>query len=137
MVTATEVIDLDPEFDKPTTIVVDDMTERASVGEALTSGVVAPMVGGGFLPMGLSPENVLTDSDLLRIRFQYGISYSVELRLPKPDERADSADDDWVCFYELPFKQGLRFPISYLMLAPFLTGNGASFLRTLSSLGQL
>ncbi|KAL5834561.1 hypothetical protein ACOSQ4_014058 [Xanthoceras sorbifolium] len=34
---------------------------------------MAPMVGGCFLPVGLSPENVLTDSNMLQIRFQYGI----------------------------------------------------------------
>ncbi|KAL5745831.1 hypothetical protein ACOSP7_026977 [Xanthoceras sorbifolium] len=44
MVTATEVIDLDLEFDEPTTRVVDSATERASIGEASTSGTVAPMI---------------------------------------------------------------------------------------------
>ncbi|KAL5825297.1 hypothetical protein ACOSQ3_021360 [Xanthoceras sorbifolium] len=105
MVTATGVIYLDPEFDEPATKVVDDVTKRASVGEASTSGAAAPMVGGGFLPIGLSPDSVLTDSDLLWIRFQYGI----------PESHADSADDGWTCFYELPFRQGLRFSVPYLI----------------------
>ncbi|KAL5774934.1 hypothetical protein ACOSP7_012491 [Xanthoceras sorbifolium] len=70
MVTATRVIDLNSEFDKPATRVVDNAIERANVGEASghkasTSRVVASMVGGGFLLVGLSPENVLTDFDLL------------------------------------------------------------------------
>ncbi|KAL5823391.1 hypothetical protein ACOSQ4_021291 [Xanthoceras sorbifolium] len=92
MVTATGVIDLDLEFNKPTTRIVDDATERASVGE------------WGFLLVGLNIETVLTDFDLLRIRFQYRIPEFIELRLLKPDERADSADDNWTCFYELPFR---------------------------------
>ncbi|KAL5823374.1 hypothetical protein ACOSQ4_021274 [Xanthoceras sorbifolium] len=105
MVMATRVIYLDPKFDEPATKVVDDVTKKASVGEASTSGSETPMVGGGFLPVRLSPDSVLTDSDLLRIRFQYEI----------PEFRADSADDGWTCFYELPFRQGLRFSVPYLI----------------------
>ncbi|KAL5760770.1 hypothetical protein ACOSQ2_019608 [Xanthoceras sorbifolium] len=101
MVTATGVIDLDPVFGQPTTRIVDDATERASVCKASTSGAVAP--------------TILTNSDLLRIWFQYGIPEFVELMLPKPDEHVDLADDDWTCFCELPFRQGLRFPIPYLI----------------------
>ncbi|KAL5840872.1 hypothetical protein ACOSQ4_013480 [Xanthoceras sorbifolium] len=90
IVTATGVIDLDPEFDEPATRVIDNVTERTNVSEASsdkasTSGAVALMVGGGFL------------------------------LLPKPDERTNSANDDWVCFYELPFKQALKFSVSYLI----------------------
>ncbi|KAL5794214.1 hypothetical protein ACOSP7_002808 [Xanthoceras sorbifolium] len=60
---ATRVIDLDPEFDEPTSRVVDVTMERASVDKASadevsTSGAVALMVGGGFLPVGLSPESL-------------------------------------------------------------------------------
>ncbi|KAL5743927.1 hypothetical protein ACOSP7_026790 [Xanthoceras sorbifolium] len=94
-VTTTGVIDLNPEFGEPTTRIVDDATEKDSVGEASTSRAVAPVICGGFLP--------------------YGIFESVKLRLPKPDERADSADNDWTYFYELLFRQGLRFPIPYLI----------------------
>ncbi|KAL5767690.1 hypothetical protein ACOSQ2_014473 [Xanthoceras sorbifolium] len=55
MVTATEVIDLDPEFGEPTTRIVDDATERASIGEAsadkaLTSDAVASVISEGFCP---------------------------------------------------------------------------------------
>ncbi|KAL5801015.1 hypothetical protein ACOSQ3_032647 [Xanthoceras sorbifolium] len=53
MVMATGVIDLDPKFDEPTTRIVDNAIERASVGEASadkssTSEAAAPMVGGGL-----------------------------------------------------------------------------------------
>ncbi|KAL5773695.1 hypothetical protein ACOSQ2_013619 [Xanthoceras sorbifolium] len=97
IVTATGVIDLDPEFDEPATRVIDNVTERTSVSEASsdkasTSGAMALMVGGGFLLWGLSLRT-----------------------LPKPNERTNSANDDWVCFYELPFKQALRFSVSYLI----------------------
>ncbi|KAL5766138.1 hypothetical protein ACOSP7_016755 [Xanthoceras sorbifolium] len=68
----------------------------------------------GILPAGLSPASRLTESDLLRIIFQYGIPESVELRLPRSTDRADSVDRDWTCFYELPFRQGFRFPIPAL-----------------------
>ncbi|KAL5760374.1 hypothetical protein ACOSQ2_019212 [Xanthoceras sorbifolium] len=105
MVTATGVIDLDPKFREPATRVVDDAMERASVGEASTSGAVALMVRWGFFPVGLSPQSVNTYSNLLRIRFQYGI----------PDSCTDSMDDDWVCFYDLPFKQSLRCLVPYLI----------------------
>ncbi|KAL5775668.1 hypothetical protein ACOSP7_013225 [Xanthoceras sorbifolium] len=44
MVTATRVIDIDLEFDEPATRVVDDTTERASVGKASTSGAMAPII---------------------------------------------------------------------------------------------
>ncbi|KAL5842810.1 hypothetical protein ACOSQ3_013413 [Xanthoceras sorbifolium] len=49
MVRATRVIDIDLEFNEPTTKVVDDMTERDSVGEpsadeASTSEAMAPIV---------------------------------------------------------------------------------------------
>ncbi|KAL5773798.1 hypothetical protein ACOSQ2_013722 [Xanthoceras sorbifolium] len=120
VVTATGVIDLDPEFGKPSIRIIDDAIERASVREASadkasTSGAVAPVIGGGFLPVGLNPESVLIDSDLLLISFQYGIPESVKLRLLKPNKCMDSADDYWTCFYELLFRQGLRFPIPYLI----------------------
>ncbi|KAL5812287.1 hypothetical protein ACOSQ3_027237 [Xanthoceras sorbifolium] len=98
-VMTTGVIDLNPEFGEPTTRIVDDATEKDSVGEASTSRAVAPVICGGFLPVGLNPETMLIDLDLL----------------PKPDERADSADNDWTYFYELLFRQGLRFPIPYLI----------------------
>ncbi|KAL5772882.1 hypothetical protein ACOSQ2_012806 [Xanthoceras sorbifolium] len=61
MVTATRVIDLNSEFDEPATRVVDNVIERANVGEA--SGHKASTI----------------------------------------------------CFYELPFKQGLMFPVPYLI----------------------
>ncbi|KAL5762625.1 hypothetical protein ACOSP7_018889 [Xanthoceras sorbifolium] len=77
MVTATGVIDLDPKFLEPATRVVDDAMERANVGEASTSGAVALIVRWGFLPVRLSPQSVNTYSNLLRIRFQYGIPDSV------------------------------------------------------------
>ncbi|KAL5736775.1 hypothetical protein ACOSP7_031232 [Xanthoceras sorbifolium] len=53
------------------TRIVDNAIKRASVGEvstdkASTSGAVAPMIGGGFLPVGLNLEIVLTDSDLTK-----------------------------------------------------------------------
>ncbi|KAL5775643.1 hypothetical protein ACOSP7_013200 [Xanthoceras sorbifolium] len=59
MVRATRVIDIDLEFNEPTTKVVDDMTERDSVGEpsadeASTSEAMAPIVSGGFLPVVLT-----------------------------------------------------------------------------------
>ncbi|KAL5741568.1 hypothetical protein ACOSP7_028300 [Xanthoceras sorbifolium] len=73
MVTATGVIDLNPMFGEPSTIIVDDVMEGVGVGEASadepsTSGAVALKVGGGFLPLGLSSVSILTDSDLLYIR---------------------------------------------------------------------
>ncbi|KAL5775883.1 hypothetical protein ACOSP7_013440 [Xanthoceras sorbifolium] len=86
VVTATGVIDLDPEFGEPSTRIIDDAIERASVREASADKVS-----------------------------KYRIPESVKLRLLKQDERMDSADDYWTCFYELLFRQGLRFPVPYLI----------------------
>ncbi|KAL5803265.1 hypothetical protein ACOSQ4_031570 [Xanthoceras sorbifolium] len=113
-VTSTRIIDLDIDNEGgPPTIIVDDIPEEIVKGEASTNqaGWNASTSGGGILPAGLSLASRLTESDLLRIRFQYGIPESVELRLLRPTKHADSVNGDWTCFYELPFLQGFRFPI--------------------------
>lgn len=57
----------------------------------------------------------MKESDLLRIRDSYGIPASVQLRLPRPYERVSWSVPGWTFFYELPFKDGFRFPIPHMV----------------------
>ena len=63
----------------------------------------------------LNPENypnlILSQEDLNSIDSKYGFPSNVEVRLPRPREKASSFDENWTYFYVVPFHIGLRFPI--------------------------
>ena len=68
----------------------------------------------------------LTGKDEQRIRDRFQFPNSVKIRIPSDEERACHSYANEVCFYEVNFVSGLRFPIhpfvrelfSYLHLAP-------------------
>ncbi|KAL5745889.1 hypothetical protein ACOSP7_027035 [Xanthoceras sorbifolium] len=66
----------------------------------------------GFLVS--NPPFKFIESDLVEIRYKYGIPESVQLRVPKKYKRPDWLIPGRTCFYELPFKQGLRLPVPRL-----------------------
>ena len=53
--------------------------------------------------------------DLERIRTIYGIPEEYQLRVPHKKERADWKSPGWVCFYEVAFVAGFRFPFPNLI----------------------
>ena len=53
--------------------------------------------------------------DLERIRTIYGIPEEYQLRVPHKRERADWKSPGWVCFYEVAFAAGFRFPFPNLI----------------------
>ncbi|KAL5752258.1 hypothetical protein ACOSP7_022443 [Xanthoceras sorbifolium] len=107
VVTTTGVIDLE-ELESSMIRVVEGVRSTDQVSEVVPS-TSRPL---RFLPV--NPVSRFTEFDLLRIRFQYGIPESVELRLPTPAERPNLDILGWTCFYELPFRQGLRLPVLFL-----------------------
>ena len=54
-----------------------------------------------------NPRSVLMEEDLSDIRGQYGFPNEVQLRLPFPDERADTVLEGWICMYTIYFECGL------------------------------
>ncbi|KAL5820958.1 hypothetical protein ACOSQ3_022840 [Xanthoceras sorbifolium] len=80
VVTTTGVIDLE-ELESSMIRVVEGVRSTDQVSEVVPS-TSRPL---RFLPVNLVSR--FTEFDLLRIRFQYGIPESVELRLPTPAER--------------------------------------------------
>ncbi|KAL5827110.1 hypothetical protein ACOSQ4_018907 [Xanthoceras sorbifolium] len=102
--------------DQPEVWGLETSTTRV-LDEVRTTDQVVDAVGSTSKPLSylaVNPALKLTEFDLLRIRFQYGIPESVELRLPMFFERLDWDIPSWTCFYELPFLQGLRFPVPLL-----------------------
>ncbi|GMN28887.1 hypothetical protein TIFTF001_038645 [Ficus carica] len=63
-----------------------------------------------------NPHSVLTDEDLSDIRGRYGFPNEVQLRLPLPNERADTVLEGWICMYTIYFECGLRLPIPPLLI---------------------
>ncbi|XP_060971672.1 uncharacterized protein LOC133037917 isoform X2 [Cannabis sativa] len=57
-----------------------------------------------------NPRSSMTKGDILRMRHQYEIHSSIQMRLPTIAERPDWDSGDWVCMYEFPFRIGFRFP---------------------------
>ncbi|KAM6565968.1 hypothetical protein CsatA_025096 [Cannabis sativa] len=57
-----------------------------------------------------NPRSSMTKGDTLRMRHQYEIHSSIQMRLPTIAERPDWDSGDWVCMYEFPFRIGFRFP---------------------------
>ncbi|KAL5760617.1 hypothetical protein ACOSP7_019129 [Xanthoceras sorbifolium] len=102
--TATAVIDLE-ELEAGMTSIVEGMRSTDQVSDAVPSM---------SRPLRFLPVNLLTESDLLWIRFQYGMPEFVELRSPTPVERPDLDIPGWTCLNELPFRQGLRFLVPFL-----------------------
>ncbi|GMN64740.1 hypothetical protein TIFTF001_033803 [Ficus carica] len=63
-----------------------------------------------------NPPSILTDEDLSSIRGRYGFPNEVQLRLPFPNERADTMSEGWICMYTIYFECGLRLPIPLLLI---------------------
>ncbi|GMN68318.1 hypothetical protein TIFTF001_037375 [Ficus carica] len=63
-----------------------------------------------------NPHSVLTEDDLSDIRGRFGFSNEVQLRLPFPDERADTVSEGWICMYTIYFECGLRLPLPPLLV---------------------
>ncbi|KAL5827087.1 hypothetical protein ACOSQ3_018919 [Xanthoceras sorbifolium] len=87
------------------------------VDEVRLANIVIDVVPLTSRPLGLlqtNPAFKLNKSNLKRIRFQYGIPESVELKLLAFVERPDWDIPGWIYFYELLFRQGLRFPMPFL-----------------------
>ena len=61
-----------------------------------------------------NPRSILTDEDLSFIRGRYGFPNEVQLRLPFPNERADTVLEGWICMYTIYFEFGLRLLIPLL-----------------------
>ncbi|XP_060974434.1 uncharacterized protein LOC115696430 isoform X2 [Cannabis sativa] len=57
-----------------------------------------------------NPRSSMTKGDILRMRHQYEIHSSIQMRLPTIAERPDWDSGDWVCMYEFPFRICFRFP---------------------------
>ncbi|KAL5780255.1 hypothetical protein ACOSQ2_010992 [Xanthoceras sorbifolium] len=96
--------------------------EDVPVGDPL---VELPGRNAGPCPMGpskplglllINQASVLTEDDLTRIQYCYGIPDGVDLRVPAKEERPDWDIPGWTCFYELPFQRvGFRLPIVGLL----------------------
>ena len=72
-------------------------------------------VGQCFRSSKLDPENnhdsILSQDDLNKLVSKYGFPPNVEVRLLCPEEKANSSNKNWTCFYIVLFHLGLRFPI--------------------------
>ena len=53
--------------------------------------------------------------DMLKIRYMYQITSSVEIPAPLPHERVDWDVQGWWSFYEFAFEAGFKFPMPKLM----------------------
>ena len=78
-------------------------TRKRRVGQRLGSSKLDPKN---------NPESILSQEDLNNIGSKYGFPPNVEVRLPRPEEKVASSDENWTCFYIVLFHLGLRFPIS-------------------------
>uniref|UniRef100_A0A803PYS6 Uncharacterized protein n=1 Tax=Cannabis sativa TaxID=3483 RepID=A0A803PYS6_CANSA len=74
-------------------------------------------LGSSYLDVKSSCLSVLTQQELDFLVSSCGFSSGVEVRLPKPHERADSAQVEWVCLHTYWFKSKirLRLPIPKLI----------------------
>ncbi|GMN59014.1 hypothetical protein TIFTF001_028106, partial [Ficus carica] len=62
-----------------------------------------------------NPRFVLTDEDFSGIRGRYGFLNEVQLRLPFPDERADTVSEGWICMYTIQSMHHYQLAIPQLM----------------------
>ncbi|XP_062089693.1 uncharacterized protein LOC133796235 [Humulus lupulus] len=75
-----------------------------------------PIVGGfsGRMLLGSNPKSKITLKDLPRLHQAYDIPSYASLHAPSGGERANWNLPGWVCMYDLPFKEGFRFPLPML-----------------------
>ncbi|KAL5783603.1 hypothetical protein ACOSP7_008632 [Xanthoceras sorbifolium] len=97
-----------------TSRVADDIPMGIPLVE-LPGDAAGPCPMGPSRPLGLllnNPASVLTEDDIMRLRFSYGIPDGVALRAPYKEERPDWDVPGWTCLYEFPFQRvGFRLPI--------------------------
>ncbi|GMN68395.1 hypothetical protein TIFTF001_037446 [Ficus carica] len=79
--------------------------------EATERSQPATMLGTGILSI---PP--IARLNLLDIRGRYRFPNEVQLRLPFPNERADTVSKCWICMYTIYFECGLRLPIPPLLI---------------------
>ena len=62
-----------------------------------------------------NPRLRIKEANLGKLRYLYKFPKSEEIRAPKTHERVDWVMPGWVALYELPFQDGMRFPIPNLV----------------------
>ncbi|KAL5766771.1 hypothetical protein ACOSP7_017388 [Xanthoceras sorbifolium] len=101
-----------------TSRVTDDVVMGVPLVE-LPGDAAGPCPMGPSRPLGLllnNPASVLTEDDVTRLRFTYGIPDGVALRAPYKEERPDWDVPGWTCLYEFPFQRvGFRLPVVGLL----------------------
>ncbi|KAL5839683.1 hypothetical protein ACOSQ4_012291 [Xanthoceras sorbifolium] len=110
------------------TVTVSSLAGTSRVMEDIPMGIplvklpgdaAGPCPMGPCRPLGLllsNPASVLTEDDIMRIRFSYGIPDGVALRAPHKEERPDWDIPGWTCFYEFPFQRvRFRLPVVGLL----------------------
>ncbi|XP_062109705.1 uncharacterized protein LOC133821412 isoform X1 [Humulus lupulus] len=73
------------------------------------------MPGSGSM-LSSNPRSSISLGELTYLRRHYEIPDTISLHAPAKAERPDWHLPGWVCLYELPFKEGLRFPIPRLVV---------------------
>ncbi|XP_062088174.1 uncharacterized protein LOC133794788 isoform X2 [Humulus lupulus] len=73
------------------------------------------MSGSGSM-LSSNPRSSISLGELTYLRRHYEIPDTISLHAPAKAERPDWHLPGWVCLYELPFKEGLRFPIPRLVV---------------------
>ena len=86
----------------------EDEPVMATVGSVVTS-----WPSGNFLKV--NPSSSFKEFDMLKLRYKYQISSSMEIRTPLPHEHVDWNVQGWWSFYEFAFEAGFRFPMPKLV----------------------
>ena len=58
-----------------------------------------------------NPRSSLVQSDVVRVIYRYNFPSYVKVRVPMSHERIDWNVPGYFSMYELPFQNGLRFPL--------------------------